>query len=160
MADDGAGAARTVVWVVDDVEPNHQLVRRSLPEGFEAICDLVCYLAPEDALADLDVGFDADPTMLPDVVFMDFFLGSLYGNEVTVKMRKAFADRGLRGPYIVGHSSAYPASLEIVRAGGDVAIAKDRHARISPGIQGLFPDRGALESYAGRASRPQEVRSS
>ncbi len=145
---------RAVVWVVDDLPANHALVRRSLPAGFEAVCDLVSVGSGEEALLHVEVGLDADPDRLPDVIFMDFFLGDGYGNEVTQKIRAAFGARRLAGPYIVGHSSSPPASLEIVRAGGDVAIEKDRHAAFSAGVRKIFPDLAALEDYAGRARRP------
>lgn len=146
---------RAVLWVVDDLEANHHLVRRSLPEGYEAACDLVAYLSAEKALADLEGAFGPEAWVAPpDVVFMDFFLGGLYGNEVTKLLRAAFARNGLAGPFVIGHSSAYAASLEIVRSGGDVAIEKDRHAPFSRGVRQLFPDLDALRSHAGRAARP------
>jgi CheY-like chemotaxis protein len=147
-------SARVVLWVVDDVADNHALVRRSLPPGFEAVCELVSFLDADEAILHLEVGLDADPERLPDVIFMDFFLGDAYGNELTKRIRVAFAQKGLAGPFIVGHSSSRPASLEIVRSGGDVAIEKDRNAPVSPGVRDLFPDVAALESHAGRARRP------
>jgi CheY-like chemotaxis protein len=145
---------RVVVWVVDDAAGNHALVRRSLPAGFEAICDVVEHWSGEEALLHVEIGFAGDPERLPDVIFMDFFLGDTYGNEVTKKIRAEFAAKKLAGPFIVGHSSSPPASLEIVKCGGDVAIEKDRHAPFSPGVKSLFPDLDALKSYAGRARKP------
>ncbi len=147
---------KAVVWIVDDVAAVHALVRRSLPTGFEEVCDLVSHVCGGDALLDLEIGLDADPERLPDVIFMDFFLGDTYGNEVTKKVRELFAAKGLRGPYIVGHSSSPPASLEIVRAGGDVAIEKDRSVPLSAGVQKIFATLEALRSYSGRARRPVE----
>ena len=144
---------RVVLWVVDDVEANHALVRRSLPQGFEAVCDLVGHGSASDALLDIEVGLDADPERLPDVIFMDFFLGDSYGNEVTKKIREEFAKKKLQGPFIVDHSSAPPASLEIVKCGGDVAIEKDRHAPVSAGVKKLFPDIPTLSGFAGRARK-------
>jgi hypothetical protein len=85
---------------------------------------------------------------------MDFFLGDDYGSVVTRKVRDAFAARGLKGPFIVGHSSSPPASLEIVRAGGDTAIEKDLRVPVSRGVRGLFPDVATLLSFAGRARKP------
>jgi CheY-like chemotaxis protein len=143
-----------VVWVVDDLDANHALVSRSLPVGWETACELVLHRSGAEALADVALGLDGDPGRLPDVIFMDFFLGDDYGHLVTKKLREAFAARGLTGPFVVGHSSSPPASLEIVRAGGDVAIEKDRHAPVSRGVQKLFPDLAALAGYAGRARRP------
>jgi CheY-like chemotaxis protein len=146
--------ARAVVWVVDDLPANHALVRRSLPEGFESVCELVAFASAAEAFLQIEVGLDGDSTRLPDVIFMDFFIGDAYGNELTRKIRAAFGARRLMGPYIVGHSSSPPASLEIVRAGADVAIEKDRHAPVSPGVRRILPDLAALRDYAGRARRP------
>ena len=143
--------ARVVVWIVDDLEANHALVRRSLPANFETVCELVSHASAEEALLHVEIGLDADPERLPDVIFMDFFLGDAYGNEVTQKIRAAFLEKKLAGPYIVGHSSAPAASYEIVRAGGDVAIEKDRHAAFSAGVRALFPDLEALSRFCGRA---------
>jgi len=142
------------VWVVDDVAAIHALVERSLPAGFEAVCDLVSHVCAGDALLDLEVGLDGDPDRLPDVIFMDFFIGDAYGNEVTKRVRELFAKKGLRGPYIVGHSSSPPASLEIVRSGGDVAIEKDRSVPVSPGVRQIFSTLDVLRSYSGRARKP------
>jgi CheY-like chemotaxis protein len=144
---------RAVVWVVDDLPAIQALVKRSLPAGFEAVCELVALGSGGEALLHVELGLDADVERLPDVIFMDFFLGDGYGNEVTQKIRSAFKARSLAGPYIVGHSSSPPASLEIVRAGGDVAIEKDRHAPFSAGVRKIFPDLAVLGGYAGRARR-------
>jgi CheY-like chemotaxis protein len=144
---------RAVVWIIDDLEANHHLVRRSLPKQFEDACELVCWLSAERALDALDDALSFDEDSLPDVIFMDFFLGGVYGTEVTVEVRKRCARGKRAGPFIVGHSSAYPASVEIVKAGGDVAIEKDRDDPVSPGVKGLFPDLDALRKHAGRARR-------
>jgi hypothetical protein len=142
-----------VVWVVDDLEANHALVRRSMPAGWSSVCNLVSHRSGGEAILEIGLALDTSPEKLPDVVFMDFFLGDGYGNDFTVTIRKAFADRKLAGPYIVGHSSSPPASLEIVKAGGDVAIEKERHAPFSPGVRRLFPDLEAIKAHAGRAIR-------
>ena len=146
-------AVLTIVWVVDDLPSNHDLVRRSLPAGWESVCELVSFDSGTSALEELALGLDVDPERLPDVVFMDFFLGDHYGNEVTKQLRTLFAAKGLAGPFVVGHSSALPASHEIVRAGGDVAIEKDKQARVSSGIQGLFPDAASRAAHQGRGRR-------
>jgi CheY-like chemotaxis protein len=142
-----------VVWVVDDVEANHDLVRRSLPHGHEDACDLTGYLTAREALDALALLLADRSEHLPDVIFMDFFLGDGQGDDVTRAVREAFAAAKLAGPFIVGHSSASGGSREIVKAGGDVAITKDKASGVSPGVQELFPDAKALRKHAGRARR-------
>lgn len=139
--------------MIDDVSSNHELVRRSLPRGHEDACDLSGYLSAKEALEALATLLADGTDALPDVIFMDFFLGDGHGDEVTRAMREAFAAAGLAGPFIVGHSSASGASRQIVKAGGDVAIAKDKRAGVSPGVRELFPNAAALREHAGRARR-------
>ena len=150
---DMVSTPRAVIWVIDDVSANHDLVRRSLPPGFENTCVFRGYLSGEKALDDLADALAEEPDALPDIVFMDFFLGTTSGDQVTVRVRAAFHARGLAGPFIVGHSSSPPASLEIVKHGGDVAIEKDRRVDVSRGVRSLFPDVATLGRYAGRARR-------
>jgi CheY-like chemotaxis protein len=142
---------RTVIWVLDDIEANHDFVRRSLPEGYESVCVFKTFVTAEDALRDLEKALDAIPEELPDVLFMDFFLGDDHGDEVTERIRAAFSAKRLTGPFIVGHSSSTPASLEILKKGGDIAIEKDRRTVHSRGVRRLFPDLAAIHRYAGRA---------
>lgn len=72
------------------------------------------------------------PTDLPDVVLMDFFIGSERGDAVTRQLRRL--DRHPHGMVIVGHSSVASGSAAIVAAGGTLALPKHRNG------QGINPD--------------------
>lgn len=139
-----------VIWVIDDGPSNHRLVERSLPgEGYE----LVGYLDGDEALVELAAYLDSDngEAWLPDIVFMDFFLGERNGGEITVEVRRLFAAAGRRGPWIIGHSSVMHCSRAIVELGGDVVMAKNPRQARSPDIVEAFPDAASLAPFAGRA---------
>ncbi len=139
-----------VIWVIDDLDENHALVERSLPEGWEERATFHGWLRAENALAAADAALGMkDDVALPDLVFMDFFITSMHGDEATRDLLALYAkhERAAVRPFIVGHSSLPAASAAIVRAGGDVVIQKPRTSGRSKPILELLPDLDALEGY-------------
>jgi len=143
-------AGRTiVVWVIDDARDNHDLVERSLPDGWRAAAHFHAFLAPENALALARSALaDGEDALLPDVVFMDFFLGTMHGDEATRALLELYREHDREGdrPVIVGHSSMPGASDAIVRVGADLAIRKPSTAGASAPIIDLFPDVESLRA--------------
>jgi CheY-like chemotaxis protein len=142
---------KTIVWVIDDSPGNFCLVQRSLPAN-DGRYELVHYMYGEEALVELEAYLDVDGGLdhVPDVIFMDYFLGEMNGGQVTISVRRIFERSQLQGPYIIGHSSLFSCSMLIKTLGGDIAITKNPRKDQSRDIKSLFPDLSTLCSYAGR----------
>ncbi len=125
-----------LVWAIDDLEDNLEMVRNSLLPEFSAWLRVEGFLCPETALRELGER-RARAADLPHVILMDFFLGKAYGSEVTREIRVLFAPEP--GPVIIGHSSAPSASRAIVEAGGDFIVPKRREA-VSFALREVFGD--------------------
>lgn len=144
-------SSATVIWVIDDAPANHRLVERSLPPN-DGSYELITYLCGQEALTELEVylsDFEGAPH-LPDVIFMDYYLGESNGGQITVTLRKLFDEYKLQGPYIIGHSSMYSCSEVIKTLGGDIAITKNPRKEKSRDIVSLFPDLASISLFAGR----------
>lgn len=148
--------SRPVLWVIDDTPSNFHLVHRSLPEPRSAY-ELLHYERGEDAIEALPPLIESPEgrPFLPDIIFMDYFMGSMYGDEISRQILALFQSARLRGPWILGHSSVFKASQRIAAtAGGDaIAIRKPGGAERSPDILELFPDVEALNKHAGRSGQ-------
>jgi len=143
-----------IIWVIDDQRANHELVARSLPDsGYQ----LVHYLAGRDALLELEVYLaeEGGQERLPDLVFMDYFIGDCDGGWLTAELRQRFADAKLQGPLIVGHSSVVAASRNILSKGGDIIMRKDPRQSRSQDILSHYPNAAALAPLSGRGRAPR-----
>lgn len=144
-----------VVWVIDDALSNYRMVQRSMPQP-QSEYTLIHYLDAREALLELSVFLSEDNGLdhLPDIIFMDHFLGDIYGTEVTERVRQLFAQAGLRGPYIIGHSSLFQCSQAIQEIGGDTAFHKNANWARSPEIVAAFPEVESLAPFIGYARAP------
>jgi len=127
-----------LVWIVDDADAHHRAAAATIAglPGFE----LEGHFEGEAALAEYALRAKTAPETLPRIVLMDYYIGDLHGDEVTLRMRAIHAVAF--SPVIVGYSSVASGSRSIVEAGGDVAVRK----RIA--ADGTNPDlRTYLESY-------------
>ena len=149
-------SAKTNIWVIDDSPACQRLVARSLPAN-DGSYELSAWLDAQEALSQLQILIENSrgADFLPDIVFMDFFLGGLYGDFVTQQIRQFFAAAGLQGPWIIGHSSLPRCSAIIVTVGGDITMRKDPSEPRSTDIVARFPDLASLQSFAGRACQKQ-----
>lgn len=106
-----------LLWQIDDTPRWHDVTRRTLaalPQW--SSCH---HLTGEAAIAAwVTIGPDARP----DVVLMDYYLGSMTGVQVTRALRAA--ETGPRRSHIIGHSTVAERSAEIVASGGDVVVRK------------------------------------
>jgi CheY-like chemotaxis protein len=142
---------KVIVWVIDDGPSNHRLVERSLPDN-DGSYELVSYMAGEDAVNELEIFLSEAKGRdhIPDVVFMDYYLGETNGGQVTAQIRRLFEEYRYQGPYIIGHSSMFSCSQVIMTLGGDIAIHKNSRKDKSRDIVGIFPDLPSLRMHAGR----------
>jgi CheY-like chemotaxis protein len=133
-----------LVWIVDDNVCHHQTAALTLARL--PLFELEGYASGGSAIAEFASRSELDPSLLPRIVLMDYFLGDSHGDTVTSELRRLH-DGAFR-PVIVGYSSMRSGSEAIVAAGGDVIVRK----RIAH--DGSNPDlRVYLDSYARIATR-------
>jgi CheY-like chemotaxis protein len=103
------------LWLIDDTPSLHVIAEATAQHigGWE----FSGWLTGSEALAAL-----AEGAAWPDVVLMDFYIGSERGDRVTRALRRQ--EPATHRPVIVGYSSVRAASQVIVEAGGDVIVAK------------------------------------
>ena len=106
-----------LLWLIDDTPSLHLVAEATvaLVEGWT----FAGYLSGNEALTDLA---SMPMAARPQVILMDFFIGSERGDVVTSRVR-AIDSPGHR-PVIVGYSSVRSASAVIVAAGGDLILPK------------------------------------
>ena len=101
------------LWFVDDKPKNHETWFCSFSEGIKASCEIRTFLTIDELFGEFSSG------ILPDVLFVDFFVGERLGTEVI----KWFANRNMR-PVLIAHSSMEQANTGMVAAGADFPIEK------------------------------------
>lgn len=111
------------MWIVDDTASHRQCALATVAQvpgcAGEAFAD------PEEAIAEFARRAAEEPTALPRVILMDFYLGAMHGDEATERIRAIATPLQ---PIIVGYSSVPAASQRIVDCGGDLVLRKRRAA--------------------------------
>lgn len=105
------------IWFVDD-----------LPENRRAWLD--CF-SPElraqhrfDMFATVEDLFAAFEIEMPDILFIDYFIGPRYGHEVLAY----FDGRAGASPVLIAHSSDARANRGMLKIGADLSVAKIKGA--------------------------------
>ena len=101
------------LWFVDDKRENHETWSNSFPESIKASCELRSFFS----VSVLKDEFTNDN--LPDILFLDFFIGEVLGTEVI----RWFENKAAR-PVLIAHSSMKEASIGMVREGADFYLEK------------------------------------
>jgi len=110
------------VWLVDDSEDPHRVADLTIA-GLAGV-ELSHFYSGAEALQAFAQLADEQPSGLPAVILMDFFIGDERGDEVTRNLRR-LEPASVR-PIIVGYSSMASASERIIASGGDVVVRKHR----------------------------------
>jgi CheY-like chemotaxis protein len=115
-----------ILWLIDDTPMLHGVA--------QATVDLVYgwtyagWLSGEEAITELQAG-----AAWPDVVLMDYYIGSERGDRITRHLRAL--EPAQHRPVIIGYSSVRSASQAIVAAGADLILPKHQDARgINPSL--------------------------
>lgn len=110
------------IWLIDDNEEVHQVTDRTIALLSDAV--LTRFYSGSEALVAFARLASGQPTELPAIILMDFFIGDERGDVVTAALRD-LEPASVR-PTIVGYSSMQSASERIINCGGDVVVRKHR----------------------------------
>jgi CheY-like chemotaxis protein len=122
------------IWFVDDRRENHTTWECSFPESIRVACELRAFETVGELIDQLVVG------ELPDILFVDFFIGERLGTEVI----RWFENQEAR-PILIAHSSMQAANEGMVREGADFYLEKIKYRPYTESIRTAFP---ALEDVA------------
>ena len=114
-------------WFVDDKPRNHETWASSFSEEIKASCELRSFLTIDELFVEFSSG------ILPDLLFVDFFVGERLGTEVI----KWFANRNVR-PVLIAHSSMEQANTGMVAAGADFHLNKIKEMPFTASIRDAF----------------------
>jgi len=114
-------------WFVDDKPKNHETWLCSFSEEIKASCELQSFFTIAELFGEFSNG------ILPDVLFVDFFVGESLGTEVI----KWFANRSVR-PLLIAHSSMEQANTGLVAAGADFHLEKVKEVPFTAAIRIAF----------------------
>lgn len=115
------------LWFVDDKQDNHETWANSFSEPIKASCELRSFFSVSELIDEFTDG------NLPDIVFLDFFIGEALGVEVI----KWFENKSVR-PVLIAHSSMKEASLGMVREGADFYLEKIKNRPYTESIRTAF----------------------
>ncbi len=101
------------LWFVDDKRGNHETWSNSFPEEIKAACELRSFFTVSELFDEFSSG------NVPDILFLDFFIGERLGIEVI----KWFDSQVFR-PVLIAHSSMKEANVGMVREGADFYLEK------------------------------------
>jgi CheY-like chemotaxis protein len=101
------------LWFVDDKQENHETWSNSFPGRLKGSCELQSFFSVSDLIDEFAIG------NLPDILFLDFFIGDGLGIDII----RWFEGRETR-PVLIAHSSMEEANLGMVREGADFYLEK------------------------------------
>ena len=121
------GRINMKLWFVDDKLDNHETWSNSFPEPIKASCELRSFFSVSELIDEFTNG------NLPDILFLDFFIGEVLGIHVI----RWFEDKAVR-PVLIAHSSMKEASVGMVREGADFYLEKIKNKPHTESIRAAF----------------------
>ena len=115
------------LWFVDDKRDNHDTWSNRFPEPIKASCELRSFLSVSELTDEFANG------NVPDILFLDFFIGESLGIEVI----RWFENKAVR-PVLIAHSSMKEASVGMVREGADFYLEKIKNRPHTESIRTTF----------------------
>lgn len=107
------------LWIVDDTEDHHHIAEATADQVGEVVVE---HFYDGSAAVEAYCQRVGSGGLLPDVVLMDYFMGSERGDQTTRRLRAA--EPAHHRPVIIGYSSVASGSAAIVAAGGDLSLRK------------------------------------
>jgi len=121
------GLVEMKLWFVDDKRDNHETWSNSFPEPLIASCELRFFLSVPELIDEFENG------NVPDILFLDFFIGEGLGIEVI----KWFENKLVR-PVLIAHSSMKEANVGMVCEGADFYLDKIKNKPVTESIRTAF----------------------
>ncbi len=115
------------LWFVDDKLENHTTWANSFSQDITESCELLTFLSVAEVIDELDSG------NIPDILFLDFFIGRRIG----VDLIRRFRNEEVR-PVLIAHSSMQAANEGMVAAGADFALEKIKYKPHTASIRNAF----------------------
>ena len=115
------------LWFVDDRQANHEMWLNSFSAEVRECCEFRSFYSVPEIIAEFTAGH------LPDVVFIDFFVGGQLGVEVI----RWFAGHDAR-PVLIAHSSMNEANQGMVAEGADFLLEKIKDRPFTESIRQVF----------------------
>lgn len=138
------------LWFVDDRPDNHATWESSFSDDIRHSCELRVFTTVNDLLDEFARG------ILPDVLFLDFFIEGRLGVDVI----RWFEDQPLR-PLLIAHSSMERANLGMVEKGADFYLEKIKGQPYIESIRSVFRTlddiRYAIEHRRVRTNLPPDA---
>ena len=118
------------IWFIDDREDNRQAWLNGFPEEIRQNCELRVFAGWKDLKKALDENY------IPDILFIDFFLGDIYGGEVVEWIKNNVENSSKI--VLIAHSSMESANKHLVNMGVDCSLAKNKGIMVSDTIAQQF----------------------
>lgn len=117
------------LWFVDDKRENHETWSNSFAETVKQACELRSFYSVATLIDELDSG------NVPDILFLDFFIGERLGTEV-IRWFEGKDDRAV----LIAHSSMNEANVGMVQEGADFYLDKIKNRTHTDSITRVFKD--------------------
>jgi len=101
------------IWFVDDMKSNQVMWKESFPAEVLQNNQFRVFSTVQSLFSVADAG------ELPDILFIDYYIGDDFGHEVVDYFLKCRPK-----PFLVAHSSAFAANQAMVKQGADIMLEK------------------------------------
>ncbi len=126
------------IWFVDDLHANLAAWLGSFEPELRSRHQFRCFASVETLFEALDAG------ELPDVLFIDYYIGPRFGHEV-IAYFKGWQQR----PVLVAHSSMPEANQVMLNQGADLMLEKTPGTAVTASIMALIRSEADLYQLAG-----------
>lgn len=111
------------IWFIDDMTQNHWTWFNSFSEELKSRHRFEVFATVESLFAVLDTG------QFPDILFIDYYIGSRFGHEVV-----AYFVGMLQRPFLIAHSSMSKANQVMLQQGADMMLSKNPGSHVTESI--------------------------
>ncbi|MGE3853005.1 MAG: hypothetical protein AB7K09_14780 [Planctomycetota bacterium] len=136
------------IWVVDASPEGFDLVKRSI--GGNDWLTLQHFSSASAFLAEVGNAV-MSPTMLPQIVLCDFFLGEDTGMEVFSQFNDLFMGMEDYKPYFITFSSVPRANQTMVENGAPWELLKEKEADTSGVLKEFFASKEKVAAHLGHS---------
>ena len=137
------------VWVIDNKAGSFDLVKRSA--GEPDFIEFRHIPTGEEFLEEMNANI-FNPDRLPHLVLMDFFLGSMFANELIPKFMQIFETTPEFKPYLIAFATMDNANKAMVELGAEWSILKIKDADVLDEVRELLGNEDTIKKQLGLAT--------